>query len=510
MRGLLLLVIAILLAVLALLFAIPSAHAQQPDTLRASMSPPAGVQIGARLGYQVAVDGPYAVAGAPSDDAGSRDSGVVKVFDSATGALLFVLPNPGPASDDWFGSSVAISGTRVIVGAAQDDTGAYNSGSAYVYDLSSATPTVPVATLNNPGPASGDFFGISVAISGTRAVVGASRDDTGLTDAGSAYVYDLGSATPTVPVITLNSPGPATQENFGINFGNSVAISGSRVVVGAFLDDTGATDSGSAYVYDLSGATPSVPVTTLNNPGPANSDFFGWSVAVSGTRVVVGARYDSTGAAGTGSAYVYDLGSATPTVPVATLNNPSPEAYDGFGWAVSVSGTRVVVGADSDDTGASAAGSAYIYELSNATPTVPVLTLNNPSPGASDRFGSSVAVSGSRVIVGAPNDSTAAANAGSAYVYDLGSSTPTVPVPMLNNPGPSSGELFGWSVAISGTRMVVGSPYEDTGASNAGSAYVYDLSSTTPTVPVVTLNNPSPGYGDIFGISVAISGTRWS
>ena len=72
-------------------------------------------------------------------------------------------------------------------------------------------------------------------------------------------------------------------------FGYSVAISGTRVVVGANGDDTGASDAGSAYVYDLSGGTPTVPVATLNNPGPAASDYFGNSVAISGTRVVVGA-----------------------------------------------------------------------------------------------------------------------------------------------------------------------------------------------------------------------------
>jgi hypothetical protein len=209
MRGLLWLLSPVLPTALGFLFAMPYARAQQPDTLQTTMIAPAGVQIASRLGYGVAIDGPYAVAGAPSDDVGSRDSGVVKVFDSATGALLFVIPNPNPVDDDWFGASVAISGTRVIVGTAQDDTGAYNSGSAYVYDLSSATPTVPMTILNNPGPASGDFFGVSVAISGTRAAVGASRDDTILTDAGSAYVYDLGSATPTVPILSLISPGPA-------------------------------------------------------------------------------------------------------------------------------------------------------------------------------------------------------------------------------------------------------------------------------------------------------------
>ena len=94
--------------------------------------------------------------------------------------------NPGPAQYDNFGSSVAISGTRVVVGAPSDDTGAFDAGSAYVYDLSSGTPTMPVATLNKPVPAVQDYFGSSVAISDKRVVVGAPADDTGGSDAGSA------------------------------------------------------------------------------------------------------------------------------------------------------------------------------------------------------------------------------------------------------------------------------------------------------------------------------------
>src|SRR4029077_13775773 len=100
--------------------------------------------------------------------------------------------------------------------------------------LGSATPTVPFATLNNPSPAANDNFGCAVAISGNFAVVGAFQDDTGASNAGSAYVYDLASATRTVPVAILNNPSPAVDDNFG----RSVAVSGNRVVIGAYQDDT--------------------------------------------------------------------------------------------------------------------------------------------------------------------------------------------------------------------------------------------------------------------------------
>ncbi len=493
-----------LLLPLFTLLALP-ATAQVPDKLRHSIPPPlVGTQKGAGLGYSVAVEGGYTVLGAPDDDLAGRNSGVVKVFDSTNGALLFVIPNPGPGYSDSFGHSVAISGTRVVVGAQLDSTGAVQTGSAYVFDLSSGTPTVPMVTINNPSPAELDRFGCSVAISGTRVVVGALSDDTGAQDSGRAYVYELGGATPTVPVVTLNNPGPAVSDNFGW----SVGISGTRVVVSALLDDTGAPESGSAYVYDLSSGTPSVPVIAFNNPSPADADVFGWSVAIFGARVVVGAPRDNTGADEAGSAYVYDLGSATPSVPVTTLNNPGPAEDDWFGYSVAISGTRVVVGAYLDDTLGSNVGSAYVYDLGSGTPTVPLASFYNPSPGVFDFFSYSVAISGTRLVIGAWGDDTGAEDAGSAYMYDLGSGTPGSPLATLNNPGIAADDHFGSSVAVSGTRLVVGATGDDTGAEDAGSVYVYDLSSATPTVPVTTLRNPSPAEDDQFGSTVAISGTR--
>jgi hypothetical protein len=383
---------------------------------------------------------------------------------------VVALNNPGLLPGDSFGYSVAVSGNLMVVGAPQEDTGGNQVGSAYVYDLSSGTPTVPIFTLTNPSPATNDNFGWTVAISGMRIVVGSPWDATGASNAGSAYVYDLSSVTPTVPVLTVNNPSPAINDNFGY----AVAISGTLVVAGTHLDDTGATNAGSAYVYNLSSATPTVPVAILNNPNPAVGDEYGYSVAISGTRVVVGARIDDTVASDAGSAYVYDLSNGTPTMLVATLNKPSPAVSDWFGWSVAISGTRVVVGARNDDTGAANAGSAYVYDLSSGTPTVPVATLNKPNPAVGDAFGLTVAISGTRVVVGAANDDTGATDAGSAYVYDLLSGTSTVPVAKLANPGPAVNDQFGFSVAIDGNTIAIGTPFDDTVMLDKGYAYVFN------------------------------------
>lgn len=502
MRGLVLLAIAGLLALLALLFAVPAAHGQVPDTLQASMFPTDGIQIEARLGARVAVDDQYIVAGAPYDDTGGRDAGVVKIFDSSTGALLFVLTNPNPERYDYFGSPVAISGNWVVVGEPGNDTGAPNAGAVYVYDLSSAAPTVPVFTLKNSIPLADDYFGRSVGISGTRVIVGATGGSVGTSVGGTVYVYDLRSLNPASPVLALRKPNPAS----GDRFGGSLAISGTRVVVGVDEDRSVATNVGSAYVYDLGGVTPQVPVAILRNPTTNSYDYFGASVAISGTRVVIGAYRNNTKATAAGSAYVYDLDNGTPTAPILTLRNPSPGSNDYFGGSVAISGTRVIVGAGSDDyPQAVNAGSAYVYDLGSAARTKPALTLSKFAPAMDDNFGNSVAISGMRLVVSASGDDTTGLNNGSVFRYDLGSPTPTEPVRMLDAPGPEADKLFGASMAMSGTWLAVGAPFQE---GRAGRVYVYDLASATPSVPVFTLKNDYPLRGEGFGTSVAISGKR--
>lgn len=367
------------------------------------------------------------------------------------------------AAGDHFGAHVAISGTRMAVGAPLEDTGAQDAGSVYIYDLAQATPEAPLLTLHNPNPIAGNWFGGVVAMSGSRVVVGM----TGVYGV-SAYIYDLNGSTPTVPTVTINNPDP-----LGGFFGAAVAISGTRVLVAAPIDDAGASGAGRVYVYDLANATPAAPVLTLNNPAPSVYAFYGNSVSISGSLAVVGCPFDDMGAVDTGIAYVYNLLGGTPMTPMAILSNPSPDEGDYFGNWVAISGSHVVVSAPSDDASASDAGRAYIYDVSSATPSVPIVTLPNPGPSAGDAFGDRVAISGSRVVIGAYNDDEGATNAGSAYVYELTSAVPAVPIATLHNPDPMDSDEFGAAVAVDGTTIVVGTPGDNAGGTDAGFAYVF-------------------------------------
>ncbi|MFZ9740079.1 MAG: hypothetical protein ACO3EZ_19005, partial [Prochlorotrichaceae cyanobacterium] len=138
-------------------------------------------------------------------------------------------------------------------------------------------------TFLNPTPAIGDLFGV-VAIAGNNLLIGALFDDTGATDAGSAYLFNTSGTL----LQTINNPAPADFDYFG----NLVAIDGSNLLIGAQFDDTGATDAGSVYLFNTSGNL----LQTINNPTPASFDYFGHSVEIDGSNILISAFLDDTGA----------------------------------------------------------------------------------------------------------------------------------------------------------------------------------------------------------------------
>ncbi len=211
------------------------------------------------------------------------------------------------AEDDYFGGSVAFSGSAVVVGAWADGDNGLNSGSAYVF-------TEPVGgwagTLNENAKllasdgAAGDHFGNSVAVSGSTVVAGAWADDDNGNQSGSAYVFTepVGGWAGTLNENAKLLASDSAAEDY---FGNSVAVSGSTVVVGAFGDDDYVPNSGSAYKFaePVGGwaGTLNQNAKLLASDG-AVGGHLGSSVAVSGSLVIVGAP----GIDSNGSAYVFD------------------------------------------------------------------------------------------------------------------------------------------------------------------------------------------------------------
>ncbi len=383
-------------------------------------------------------------------------------------SLNVALPieNPSPNIGDEFGNSVSVSGDLVLVGARADDSTGGSSGRAYLFD---AVTGSLVHTLENPAPGTGDQFGDSVSLSGDRALVGAFDDNTTGSGSGRAYLFDAVSGS---LVHTFDNPSPAN----GAHFGNAVSVSGDRILVGAFDANITGSGSGRAYLFDaVSGSL----VHTFDNPSPADGDHFGNSVSVSGDRVLVGAHKDDTTNNNSGRAYLFDAvtgANISPCVPPAVapdcgFENPSPAIGDLFGNSVSVAGDLVLVGAYLDNTTALNAGRAYLFDAISGSL---VHTFDNPSPAAAgDRFGSSVsAASDDRIIVGADHDSTTGSESGRAHVFDAvtGSLIQT-----FENPGslPADAGNFGTSVSASGDRVLVGALGDDTTGIDSGRAYVF-------------------------------------
>ena len=362
----------------------------------------------------------------------------------------------------------------MVVGAPHDDTpGGVDAGSAYVFVWSGTAWSVQQKLLASDG-AAGDLFGSSVSIYGDTVVVGARTADTpGGVNAGAAYVF-VRSGTAWAEQQKLLAPDGASNASFGY----SVSVSGDTAVVGAVTDDApGGPLSGSAYVFVRSGESWTEQQKLLASDGAAD-DFFGISASVSGDTVVVGAYGDDTPAGlNAGSAYVF-FRSGMAWTEQQKLVASDAMAGDVFGFAVSLSGETVLVGAIGDDTpGGMDAGSAYVFVRSQATWTEQQ-KLEGPEAAAGDLFGSSVAISGDTAVVGACWDDTAGGqDAGAAYMFHRAATTWTGMRRILARDG-TGDDVLGHSVAVSGHKVVVGAPHDDSpGGVDAGSALVRRLQS---------------------------------
>ena len=300
---------------------------------------------------------------------------------TATGSSSFdvsqiakILASDGAAGDE-FGGSVAVDGDTMVVGATYNRDKGFGSGSAYIYTRNVAGSltagwTQRAKLLTSDGAAS-DYFGVSVAISGDTVAVGAYGDGDKGSSSGSAYIYTrnvAGSLTAgwTQRAKLLASDGAARD-----NFGWSVAISGDTVAVGAYGDDDKGSSSGSAYIYTRNVASSLTAGWTqraklLASDGAAGG-YFGRSVAISGDTVAVGHENDDDKGTNSGSAYIYtrdDAGSLTASwTQRAKLLASDGAAGDYFGASVAISFDTVAVAAYSDDDNGPGSGSAYMFAL---------------------------------------------------------------------------------------------------------------------------------------------------
>ena len=365
------------------------------------------------LGDAVAISGDTALVGAPLYPSDAR-TGAAYVFVRSGGVwkLQKKLLAPDGAAGDEFGASVAVSGDTALVGASSHDVaGVSQAGAVYVFVRSSGVWKLR-KKLTDSAPSAIGFFGDSVALYGDTALVGVPGFDwLAGTDAGAACVYVRANGK-----WSLQQRLHADDLAPGDDFGGSVALYGNTAVVGAPWHDIGfKTDAGAAYVFVRSHGVWKGQTPDLHAGDAATQDELGFSVAVSGNTAVIGApRHDSGGTADSGAAYVFVRSSATWSQQ-AQLTAHDGNASDEAGYSVAVTGDRALLG--SPLNGMLHNGATYDFARSGVTwAQQRKLTAADYVLGA--QFGSSVALGGETVLIGAPDwGPTLGNNLGAAYVF---------------------------------------------------------------------------------------------
>jgi cyclophilin family peptidyl-prolyl cis-trans isomerase len=392
-------------------------------------------------------------------------------LDDGSSIPLKIIASDGNTGD-WFGFSVSVDADYAIIGAPKDDS---QKGAAYIFKYNDGNWTQQAKLTASDGVA-GDNFGGSVSISANHAIVGAPRDDS---DTGSAYIFEYNDGNWTQQAKLLAYQGIA-----GDWFGQSVSISGDCAIVGAKLYDTSATNAGAAFIfYRNEGGTNNWGLQQGLSPSDAAAnDNFGYSVSINGEYAVIGAIGDDPSSNFpnfTGSAYIYKC-NGTSWVQQAKLTASDGAQSDNFGYSVAIDGYYAIVGAYKNDDNGTDSGSAYIFEPNDLDPNnwdqKAKLTASDAAAG--DYFGYSVAIGGGHALVGAYKNDDNGSDSGSAYVFEPNGLDPNKwdQKTKLTASDANTNDYFGYSVAIgTGRRAIVGAYGNDDSGSNSGSAYILKL-----------------------------------
>ena len=377
--------------------------------------------LGDEAGISVSLssDGSRVAIGAPFNDGGGNNAGHVRVYELTLGGAWTQVGSDinGEAVDDEAGFSVSLSsdGSRVAIGAWKNDGGGNNAGHVRVYGLSGGDWLQVGSDID--GEAAYDYSGNAVSLSsdGSRVAIGAPSNDGGGNSAGHVRVYELtlGGAWTQVDS-DIDGEAPGDQSGYSV----SLSSDGSRVAIGAVFNNGGGSGAGHARVYGLSSGDWVQVGSDID--GEAADDASGYSVSLSsdGSRVAIGAVFNNGGGSAAGNARVYGLSSGDWVQVGSDIDGEAANNYSGYSVSLSSDGSRVAIGAPSNDGGGSDAGQARVFGLTDGAWAQVGSDIDG---SAYDYSGNSVSLNsdGSRVAIGAPNNADGGSWAGHGTVYEL-------------------------------------------------------------------------------------------
>ena len=555
------------------------------------------IQSGENFGRSIGLRGGYFIVGAPKRDTRATEAGRAYLFsideNDTVSQVAFIEADDGEEYDN-FGMSTSIDGDYIAIGSPMDDVEASNAGSVYVYRISDDETLVQVSKLTSTNPQSGESFGSSVSINNRYLAVGSYKNDAAGVDSGKAYAYQI-DADESVTLVSIFAPSDETQNSM---FGNAIAIDGDNIAVGAFNDSEG----GSAYLFDsepvekiyvynkdesfvnldegvianlfsIDAKSPngdlhymvegldgdnfmmngtivqniapfdyenpfdvggdnsysaSLLITDpLNVSGSVNLNVnimdkhylqvakayandsqadarFANAVALSQEYIALGMPYDDANGVNSGSVYIFKR-EAGGVKQIAKIQADDGTDNDLFGSSIAMDGEYILIGASKNDALAKDAGSAYIFKI-NGDESVSQVAKVLPSDGAEDDlFGDAVAISGRYFIVGSPNDDS---QSGSVYAYKILDDGSVEEVQKIRADDAQDGDGFGSSLDIDANYIVVGAKNEDENGIDSGSAYLFKIGEDDTLAQMAKIVASNGSASDLFGASVSISAER--
>jgi len=370
---------------------------------------------------------------------------------------------------DRFGSAIALRGDTVVVGVQFDENNEADqlTGSVSVFVRTDGV-WLPRAKLVS-GSTLRERFGCSVSLSGDTLAVGAyANDDNGET-AGAVYVFVRNGSGEWSRQAKLLAADGETEDRFGY----SVAVDGDNIVVGARTEDSRGNDAGAGYFFAREGGvwTQRAKVFARNRNIYAN---FGTSVSISGDTAVIGSpggQNDERVESGTADVFVFRDGGWNRE---AMLTADDGGYADDFGKSVRIDGDTIMIGAPNDQVDGVRSGSAYVFRRTASVWTQVAKLLPADGGPKYALFGKRVSFDDDKAVVSAVADDDNGAISGSAYVFTRGDGEWAQQAKLLPADG-SVRDGFGSDVAVYGDTVFVGAAADDDNGVNAGSMYLFDL-----------------------------------
>ena len=417
---------------------------------------------------------------------------------------------------DFFGYSVSISGDHAVIGAYQNNFDAaggnssVNAGAAYFFERNGSGVWTQAQKVVASDREASDRFGRAVSLSGNFAIISAYTEDHDvngnnfMSGAGSAYIFERNGSGNWIQVQKIVNPDRSANDRFG----QSVSISGNYAIIGADQEDEDISGSntlnasGSVYVFERNGVGIWNNIQKLIAADRGANDRFGYAISLSGDYAIIGAHQDDEDVAGinninnSGSAYFFEKDGSGVWNQVQKIVASNRGDSDFFGWSVSLSGDYAVIGSyqededGSDNNSLTDSGSAYVFERNGSGVWIQAQKIVASDRSISDYFGRSVSISGNHIVVGSDfedEDTTGINtlnNSGSAYIFERDGGGNWNQLEKIVSSDRGENDLFGWSVSISGSNIIIGAYSEDEDAlgsntlSASGSAYIYEDTST--------------------------------